>query len=233
MAITPLPPAPQRTDDPVNFATKADAFIAALPNFVAEVNSQLSPGRLLNIQKFTASGTYTPTAGTNFVVVEIVGGGGGSGGAQGSGVGAMSASGAPGAYALAKIASPGVQTITIGAGGAGASISSSGGSAGGSSSFGSLITAPGGSGSAPGQSAGSNIAIGGIEASAVSGTVIYSSSEAGGDAIFLGIGGGVTAKKRSALGLFGYGAAGNKYVGSAGGGGNPGGAGACIVYEYS
>jgi len=38
-------------------------------------------GRLLNVQYFTTAGTatYTPTSGTNSVIVEVVGGGGGSG----------------------------------------------------------------------------------------------------------------------------------------------------------
>jgi hypothetical protein len=42
-------------------------------------------GRLLNIQYFTSTATYTPTAGTNSVIVEVVGGGGGSGGQSGNG----------------------------------------------------------------------------------------------------------------------------------------------------
>ncbi len=35
---------------------------------------------LINVQRFTANGTYTPTAGTNKIIVEMVGGGGGGGG---------------------------------------------------------------------------------------------------------------------------------------------------------
>ena len=38
MAITPLPTPPGR-DDPANFATRADAFLAALPGFATEANS--------------------------------------------------------------------------------------------------------------------------------------------------------------------------------------------------
>jgi hypothetical protein len=38
MAITPLPTPPSR-DDPANFATRADAFLAALPGFATEANS--------------------------------------------------------------------------------------------------------------------------------------------------------------------------------------------------
>lgn len=38
MAITPLPPAPERTD-PANFSSKADAFVGALPTFGTEANA--------------------------------------------------------------------------------------------------------------------------------------------------------------------------------------------------
>ena len=39
MAITPLPTPPSR-DDPTNFATRADAFLGALPTFATEANAQ-------------------------------------------------------------------------------------------------------------------------------------------------------------------------------------------------
>lgn len=38
--ITPLPPAPVRSDAPADFAAKADAFAAALPRLVTEANAQ-------------------------------------------------------------------------------------------------------------------------------------------------------------------------------------------------
>jgi hypothetical protein len=38
MAITPLPTPPSR-DDPTNFATRADAFLGALPDFATEANA--------------------------------------------------------------------------------------------------------------------------------------------------------------------------------------------------
>lgn len=38
MAMTPLPAAPQRDQDPATFATTADTFVAALPGFVTEAN---------------------------------------------------------------------------------------------------------------------------------------------------------------------------------------------------
>ena len=37
--ITALPTPPSRSDDPDNFSTKADAFLAALPDFGTEANS--------------------------------------------------------------------------------------------------------------------------------------------------------------------------------------------------
>lgn len=39
MAMTPLPAAPQRDQDPATFATTADTFVAALPGFVTEANA--------------------------------------------------------------------------------------------------------------------------------------------------------------------------------------------------
>lgn len=38
--ITPLPTPPSRSTDPTNFATEADAFVAALPEFVTDANAQ-------------------------------------------------------------------------------------------------------------------------------------------------------------------------------------------------
>ena len=40
MAITALPPVPSRSDPPATFIAKADAFLAALPQFQAEANAQ-------------------------------------------------------------------------------------------------------------------------------------------------------------------------------------------------
>lgn len=38
MSITPLPPVPQRGDDPQTFSSRADAFLAAFPQLQSEVN---------------------------------------------------------------------------------------------------------------------------------------------------------------------------------------------------
>lgn len=106
-------------------------------------------GRLINVQVFSTAGTftYTPTVGTTSVIVEAQGGGGAGGGAAATPAGAMSigTGGTGGAYGASRLTSGfSGQTVTVGA--AGAPISGTNGGAGGTSSFGSLIIAPGGSG---------------------------------------------------------------------------------------
>ena len=104
-------------------------------------------GRLINVRVITSSGTYTPTAGTKSIVVEVQGAGG-SGGAAGTppdGNIAMGGGGAAGAYARARLTSgfTGLP-VTIGAKGTGKNPDYSGKS-GGATSFG-TITAAGGRG---------------------------------------------------------------------------------------
>ncbi|WP_176080808.1 hypothetical protein [Paraburkholderia tropica] len=114
---------------------------------------QVNSGRLLNVQTFTSSGTYTPTTGTNSVIVEIIGGGGGSGGvaAPGTGNGAISKAAQSGAYAKVRFTNGfSGAAVTIGAAGTGGAAGANGGGAGGTTSFGSLISCPGGSGSPAG-----------------------------------------------------------------------------------
>jgi len=112
-------------------------------------------GSLVNIQYFTNAvtpQTYTPTAGTNFVIVEVVGGGGGSGG-SGATAGFVSGGGGGGGFSRKKITSAfsGV-TVTVGAGGTAGASGGAGGN-GGTSSFGSsLCQSTGGLGGAAGTS---------------------------------------------------------------------------------
>jgi hypothetical protein len=100
----------------------------------------------INVQTFTSSGTYTPTAGTKYVWARMVGGGGGGGGATTSALSAGSGGGngeySEGVFSAATIGAS--QTVTIGAGGVGNS--ASGGSNGGTTSLGSLLTSVGGTG---------------------------------------------------------------------------------------
>lgn len=110
-------------------------------------------GRLLNIVKMTASGTYTPTAGTKSIIVEAIGGGGASGNltATGPNQNAVSAAGSNGAYAKASYTSGfSSVSVTIGAGGTVAGGGAGSGGDGGATSFGSLLTCPAGKGSPAG-----------------------------------------------------------------------------------
>lgn len=155
-------------------------------------------GRLINVQTFTASGTYTPTDGTKFVIAEVLGGGGGGGSnaATPSSGAAAGAGGASGAYAVCKHTPTGPVSVVIGAGGAGGVSTASGadGSSGGTSSYG-LVSAPGGRGGPKGVAfnnfpTGGNVAAGsaGVTGSVIVGTpgtsgsygILYSDSNATG-----------------------------------------------------
>lgn len=97
-------------------------------------------------QVFTGSGTYTPTAGMKYCIVEMVGGGGGGGGASTPG----SAGGGGGAgYAKKVISAAAIgasKAVTIGAGGAAGSTGGGDGGAGGTTSLAALMSASGGTG---------------------------------------------------------------------------------------
>ena len=102
----------------------------------------------VNIQVFTTSGTYTPTVGMVYCIIEAVGGGGAGGGSVAN-ASKYSSGGSGGAgeyrrgvFSAADIGSS--VSITIGSGGTGNSGSSGGN--GGTTVFGSLITSNGGSG---------------------------------------------------------------------------------------
>lgn len=106
--------------------------------------------RTVAMQVFSANGTYTPTAGMQFCVVEIVSGGGGGGGSVGSVADfAAGAGGCGGGYSrkVFDAATIGAsQAVTIGAGGAGGAAGNNIGVDGGATTFGALMTASGGPG---------------------------------------------------------------------------------------
>lgn len=109
-------------------------------------------GRLINVQTFSASGTYTPTAGTKSIIVEAIGAGGASGNlvATTATTNAISAAGSNGAYAKARYTSGfSSVVVTIGAGGVvnGGGGGGGNGGDGGATTFGALLTCPGGKGS--------------------------------------------------------------------------------------
>lgn len=101
----------------------------------------------VNMQVFTSSGTYTPTSGMLYCIIEMVGGGGAGGGAPSGYSAGFGSGGGGGQYAKAMFSASAVgasQTATVGSGGSG--VSGSSGSSGGTSSIGSLLSAGGGTG---------------------------------------------------------------------------------------
>lgn len=114
-------------------------------------------------QIFTASGTYTPSAGMLYCIVEVLGAGGGGGryGVSSSDVGAGGAAGGYGKSWLSAATVGASKTVTIGAGGAGANTNGGTGTTGGTSSFGALISCTGGAG---------GIGTGGVKVGATGGT---------------------------------------------------------------
>lgn len=101
-------------------------------------------------QVFTGSGTYTPTTGMKFCIIECIGGGGGGGGAQSSsGSGAGGGGGQAGGYSRSRKTASDIgtsQTVTIGAAGSAGSSGAGTGGTGGDTSVGSLVVARGGAG---------------------------------------------------------------------------------------
>lgn len=103
----------------------------------------------VNTQIFISSGTYTPTPGMVYALVEVIGGGGGGGGCDGTtGIsGAAGGGGGSGSYSKSYLSAATIgvsQAVTIGLGGSGGAAGNNNGSNGGVSSFGSLVTANGG-----------------------------------------------------------------------------------------
>lgn len=106
---------------------------------------------VVRVQKFTASGTYTPNANMVYAIIECLGGGGGSGGVANSAVGSgfSSGSGGAGSYSrkLATAADIGAsKPVTIGAAGTGGAVGNNNGNAGGDTSVGTLCIGKGGGG---------------------------------------------------------------------------------------
>jgi hypothetical protein len=103
-------------------------------------------------QVFTSSGTYTPTSGMLYCIIEVVGAGGGGGASSTTGAGDLSAAGGGGAGGYARkiinAATIGAsQAVTIGAGGIAGIADGGNGGNGGTTSVGAIISATGGFGS--------------------------------------------------------------------------------------
>jgi hypothetical protein len=109
-------------------------------------------------QFFTSSGTYTPTSGMLYCIVELQGSGGGGGGVTSNASGITIASGGGGGAYLRKILTAAQigasQSVTIPSGGSGASAGNNAGSNGSACSLGTLLSVSGGSGAGGASSAG-------------------------------------------------------------------------------
>lgn len=141
-------------------------------------------------QTFTASGTYTPTSGMVYCIVEIVGGGGGGGGTAITSAGqyAIGGGGGGGEYGRALYASATIgasKTVTIGGGGAGGVAGNNTGTTGGTTSLVTLLTAIGGTGGSGGAASASGTALGGAGGTGGTGGDFHSSGAPGGFAASL------------------------------------------------
>ena len=236
---------PAQFDNSTRLATTA--FVRTVGNV---------PGQLINVQVFSASGTYMPTLGTTKAVVEAQGGGGaGAGAVATSNADSCGGGGGAGAYAKVLMTTiPASVSVTIGAGGAG--VTGGSGNNGGSTSFGSYLTVGGGLGGlVSGASTGANSAAPGAGQTLVSTTLQLLAQAQGGSGdwgIVWGLlnnalggkggssvfGGGANHAGSGAMGAsaFSYGAGGggtcNVSTGAALPGGN-GKSGVVIVWEYA
>lgn len=120
--------------------------------------------KTINTQVFTSSGTYTPTPGMLYCVVELVGGGGGGGGIAGVAAQTATASGGgAGGYSRRAISAATIgvsQSATVGNLGAGGAAGNNPGATGGTSQLGALVSATGGAGGIGGASSAVSVASG-------------------------------------------------------------------------
>lgn len=222
----------------------------------------LSPGRLLNVKKFTTSGTYTPTPGTKSIIVEGVGGGGGAGGAPFTNAGYYTGTGGGGAggYFRTRITNvPSLVNVTVGKGGRGGAGGAAGNNTDGSdgelTSFSSYAQASGGKGSTTTNSpANSGISYrfgSGFGGFATNGNIINSDGSAGTASLIVSVGSGLSGAGGASFFNAGgaptpFNSAGSDGQNGSGGGGvvsmgnssvvctgGKGGDGLVIIYEYA
>jgi hypothetical protein len=179
----------------------------------------------INVQTFTASGTYTPTAGMLYCIIECVGPGGGGGGTSTCTAAQVSVGGggAGGGYSskFASAATIGAsQTVTIGVGETAKAVGGGNGGTPGSTSVGAICVANAGSGG-----------VGSAASSAVFWTVSGGTSGSGGTGDVVTSGGaggygvGSVTSGFCASGIGGnsiFGGSANTVVGSGAGSGNAG-----------
>lgn len=203
-----------------------------------------APGTLLNIQVFTANGTYTPTVGTTKQLVYCTGGGGAGGSNPSTSSGYTASGGGGGATTVTLASMTGNQTVVLGLGGI-----AGGTTTGGATTIGTL-GALGGLAGLAGNASGVDGGAGG----ALSGTYTYGITGLAGEGAFNGTtnrsgAGGGTMWGNGAPGVIVTGGTGingkNATTPGAGGGGAANGAsasaslggqganGVVIIYEYA
>ncbi len=216
----------------------------------------------INVQTFSSSGTYTPTSGMAYCIIEAFGGGGGGGGSGYSTSNMNSGGGGSGGAGrlVASAATIGAsQSVTVGTGGSGGTGGNGGtltnptnGSSGGTSSVGSLISCTGGGGGIGGTS---TVSSGGSMGVASGTGVIVTLQEAGevgfnvsttiavggagGDTNFasggqptVNVTGSTTTGANGSLGGGGGGGASGQIPGGMSANGGNGGAGYIVITEY-
>lgn len=102
--------------------------------------------RPLGVQAITATGTYTPTAGTTYAIVTCQAAGGGGGGVSNAAATKRGGGGGAGETRRAVVTITGTVSVTIGAIGAGGAAGNNVGGTAADTTFGASITAKGGTG---------------------------------------------------------------------------------------
>lgn len=214
------------TANQITASAPTGAVTLSLPSNIANAISTVA------VQAFTGNGTYTPTSGMKYCIVQAVSGGGGGGGAASTAAqAAQGGGGGAGAYGVVRLTAAQVgasQTVTIGAAGTGGTAGNNNGVDGGTTSLGTLLVISGGIKGigAPASAVPSSVA-GGVGGTVTTGDVLARGAPGGlgvvvsGTSGFSGIGGS---------GIFGGG--GNMVAvgaGNAGVGYGAGGAGAGVI----
>ena len=140
------------TDPTTSSSASIDTALSNVAAATSGINS-------VAVQTFTSNGTYTPTSGMSYCIIECWGGGGAGGGlgAGTSGYCNGAAGGGAGGYSrkTASAATIGAsQTVTIGTAGSPGAAGNNAGGNGGDTSVGSICIAKGGTGGAGGVSSG-------------------------------------------------------------------------------
>ena len=171
--------------DEDNMVSDSATALATQQSIKAYADTKIST---INVQIFSGSGTYTPTAGMKYCIAEAVAGGGGGGGAA-SGAGAIyTAAGGGGAGGYARVLYTSAQigaskVVTIGAAGAAGAAGNNVGGTGGTTTFGAtLFTMTGGIGGSGGSTAGNATTAAGGTTTVSSGITLSSASGMPGDA---------------------------------------------------